>query len=563
MLNCSYKSLKHALGKDISEEELRTILFDMGYELDAVLGDELAIEITAERLDVLSVQGMARAMKAFMTGVPPQKYTVHDSNQTVRITQAVSDVRPHTVCAIVRNLQLDEERIKEIIDVQEKLHATLGRGRRRGAIGIYPLEDIKLPITFDAKLPNEIRFQPLEADGVMSASQIIAEHPTGKAYGHLLQGYDVFPYFHDATGAVLSVPPIINSQTTGRVTEHTTDIFIECSGHELDILDELLVYLTTMFADMGGDVYSMKVAYPDGSVRTTPDLSPQKRVLHTSTIKKYLGLELEETQLEKLLGQMMYTIVSKDRISADELLKNVGLDTIYTLSAPCYRKDLWHQIDIVDDVARAYGYNKLPLTLPQVASTGKRLEMSRLVDELSEVMAGLGFLETYTFGLTGKVEQLEQMNLDEEKVSFVSVANGNEVQTMLRVSLLPQQLTSLAINRKYPLPQKIFEGAFVVKPDASKDVKSRNDMHFSAMITDKTVSFTQIRQILDAVLASRGIKVDVQAADHPSFLKGRVGKVYCNGKVIGIIGEVHPQVLTNFGIMSPVAAFEINLEDLN
>ncbi|MCA9477983.1 MAG: phenylalanine--tRNA ligase subunit beta [Nanoarchaeota archaeon] len=564
MLNCSYNDLKKAIGHDLSEEELRTVLFDMGYELDAVVGDELAIEITAERLDVLSVQGMARAMKAFLSGKPLSPYQVHDSNQIVTITPAVSKVRPHTVCALVKNLHLTDALIKQIIDVQEKLHATLGRGRRRGAIGIYPLEAITLPITFTAAKPQDIRFHPLESDREMSAIEIIEEHPTGKTYGPLLQGYDMFPYFVDAKGDVLSVPPIINSEKTGRVNISTTEIFIECSGHEQSVLDELLVYLTMMFADMGGEVYSMKVAYPDGSTRVTPDLSPQNKTLHVSNIKKYLGLELEEKIIEELLAKMMYTIVSKDKVKGEDVLDRAELETVYHLQAPRFRYDLWHEIDIVDDIARVYGYNKLPLTLPVVNTIGSRLELSRMVDELSEVMAGLGFLETYTFSLTGKEEQLVQMNIDEDKIDIVNVSNGNEVQTMLRVSLLPQQLTSLAINKKHPLPQKIFEGAFVVLPDETKDVKARNEMHFSALITDKTVSFTAIKQTLDALLASRGLEkeITIQKTEHPSFLKGRSGKILYQDKPIGIIGEVHPQVLERFGIASPVACFEINIEPL-
>lgn len=563
MLNCSYTSLKQALGRDISEEELRSVLFDMGYELDTILGDELAIEITAERLDVLSVQGMARAMKSFSSAQAIKPYIVRDSNQVVRITQAVSSIRPHTVCAIVKNLRLTEENIKEIIEVQEKLHATLCRGRRRGAIGIYPLEHITLPITFDASTPDKIKFNPLEAEQEMSAVDILQDHPTGKMYGHLLSEYDLFPFFHDGKGEILSLPPVINSEKTGRVTTQTTDVFIECSGHELDILDELLVYITTMFSDMGGDVYSMKVAYPDGSIRTTPDLSYVKKTLHTSTIKKYLGIELTENDLDILLSKMMYTVVSKQKSSSQAVLTQ-ELDTIYTLLAPPFRKDLWHEIDIVDDVARAYGYNKLPLTLPQVVTTGGTLKLSRFVDEMANVMVGLGFLETYTFALSGKKEQIEQMNLEEEKLRFVSIVNGNEVQTMLRISLLPQQLTSLAINRKYSLPQKIFELAHVVHPDSSKDVKAVNSMHFSAMITDKVVSFTQIKQVLDAALASRGLHQDirVEQIQHPSFLKGRVGKVYYKDTSIGIIGELHPQVLDNFGIMNPVACFELHVDRL-
>ena len=81
----------------------------------------------------------------------------------------------------------DDEKIKEIIDIQEKLHATLGRKRKKAAIGIYPLEKIKLPIKFEAKKPEDIKFIPLEASKEMNGRQILSQHPTGREYGFLLE----------------------------------------------------------------------------------------------------------------------------------------------------------------------------------------------------------------------------------------------------------------------------------------------------------------------------------------------------------------------------------------
>ena len=133
---------------------------------------------------------------------------------------------------------------------------------------------------------------------------------------------------------------------------------------------------------------------------------------------------------------------------------------------------------------------------------------------------------------------------------------------MLRVSLLPNQFSALANNRNKPLPQKLFEGAFVVIPDETQDVKSRNELHMSAVIADKIVTYTQIKQTLDALLRTRGIEITVKETSHPSFLKGRVGVVIYEGTPIGVIGETNPKVLENFGLITPVAAFEINIEKL-
>lgn len=544
----SYDALKKSIGKEISVKEIEAALFDMGMELEGLEGDALSIEVTAERFDLLSVVGLARALKAYMglTHESP-KYETHHDGYIVHIKKSVSQVRPYTVCAIIKNLHFDDEKIIEMINVQEKLHATLGRDRKRGAIGIYPLESITLPITYLADKPQNIVFAPLGYQREMNALQILSTHETGRSYGHLLEGKDVFPYFKDAKDNVLSLPPIINSERTGRVTEKTTEVFIECSGFDKQHLHELLTHLVTMFADMGGEIYSMTLDYEGGKKEETPVLEPLKKTFSFGSIKKYLGISLDETETKRLLHKMMYDVIATG--------------DVWTVTAPPFRHDLWHEVDIIDDIARAIGFNNLPLTTPSVSTVGDTLPISDLREDLAESLVGLGFLETYTFALTGDQEQITNMNLD-TNTSRITIKNGNELQTMLRTSLLPQLLQSLVHNRNRSLPQKIFEGAYIVLPDESKDVKSRNEMHLSAMITHKQLTFTHIRQVLDATLQTIGKKAMVKTANHPSFIEGRCGHVIVDEKIIGVIGEIHPQVLTNFGLGNPVVAFEINIEPL-
>ena len=554
-ITISYEALKKELGKPLSIEELENGLFDMGMELDSVEGDDLAVEVTAERLDLLSLQGLARALKSFLglsPNVPRYRTLQGDETYAVKITDKVKQVRPFTVCAIVKNIQFSEERIREVIDVQEKLHATLGRGRVRGAIGIYPLETIQLPITYTADTPQNISFVPLGETREMTGAQILSQHETGREYAHLLEGLDMYPYFVDAKGNILSMPPIINSEKTGRVENSTTDIFIECSGFDKILLNELLTNLTTMFADMGGDIYEMTLKYESGESEVTPNILSKKRSFSNKTLEKFIGLKLTLEELKPLLRKMMYEFVDAEYKDNDEIILHV--------TAPAYREDIWHEIDIVEDIARAYGYNNLPLTFPNISTIGDTLPLSDLREELATVMVGMGFLETYTFGLTSKIDQLEHMLLDEQKVGFMPVANGNETQTMMRISLLPEQLKCLVHNRNQPLPQRIFEGSFVIIPDASKDVKCKNELHFAAAMTDKKVTFTQMRQALESLLKSKGLLPSFKPVEHPSFISGRAGVVIINNVAVGIIGEIHPQVLTNFGIVTPVVAFEINIE---
>ena len=126
--------------------------------------DTLEIEIFPNRPDIISMQNFARAFKAFIGKSPGlKKYKVNspEKNFKVKIDSSVKSIRPFTACAIVKNLKLDDEKIKSLIDLQEKLHTTLGRNRKKVAIGIYPLEKIKLPIIYEARSPDKIKFVPL------------------------------------------------------------------------------------------------------------------------------------------------------------------------------------------------------------------------------------------------------------------------------------------------------------------------------------------------------------------------------------------------------------------
>src|SRR3989339_373987 len=162
VLDTSYKYLTKLLGRKVDKKELEDTLFEMGLELESSEGDSLRIEITPDRPDLISTQGLVRALRAYMNiklGMPV--YIAKKSDVKVIVKPSVKNVRPYTVAAVVKNLEFDDEKIKELIWIQEKLHATFARNRKKAAIGIYPLKAISPPITFSAEDPDKIKFVPL------------------------------------------------------------------------------------------------------------------------------------------------------------------------------------------------------------------------------------------------------------------------------------------------------------------------------------------------------------------------------------------------------------------
>jgi phenylalanyl-tRNA synthetase beta chain len=258
------------------DEKMQERIAMFGVPVESITDEEIHLEIFPNRPDLLSYQGFKRSFLAFLgkkTGLIEYEAKKPEKDFRVIIDSSVNDVRPYTVCAIVKDLKFNEEKIREIIEIQEKIHLTVGRKRKKLAIGVYPLEKIKLPITYKAVEPDKIKFIPLESDREMSGLQILQRHPTGKEYAHLLAGKTKFPIFIDADERILSMPPIINSQLTGKINPETSDVFIECSGFDFEILSKCLNIIVTSLADMGGKIYQMKVEYE--KTKITPNLKPE------------------------------------------------------------------------------------------------------------------------------------------------------------------------------------------------------------------------------------------------------------------------------------------------
>ena len=209
------------------------------------IGGQFGAHIVANRVKPLSalIIGVLFTILGISLYVLDQNDDSSASKSTenkVIIEKSVKKVRPFTSCAIVKGIRFDDNTINEVIDIQEKLHGSYGRNRKKLAIGIYPLEEIKLPIRFLARKPEEIKFQPLESEKEMSAAEILEKHPAGKEYSPLLAGKIKFPLFIDGKKQILSMPPIINSELTGKISEKTREVFIECSGFDFEILEKCL-----------------------------------------------------------------------------------------------------------------------------------------------------------------------------------------------------------------------------------------------------------------------------------------------------------------------------------
>ena len=538
---------KRQFEKDVGklDEKMQNKIALFGTNLEKMDENELELEIFPDRPDLLSYQGFKRSFLAFLgkkVGLKEYRINKPEKNYSVKIESSVKEIRPHTMCAIIKDLRFDENKIKEIIEIQEKLHTTIGRKRKKVAIGIYPLEKISLPITYKALEPDKIKFIPLESEKIMSGLEILQKHPSGKEYSHLLKGKAKFPIFIDDKNQILSMPPIINSELTGRITEKTRNVFVECSGFDLYSLEKCLNIITTTLAEMGGKIYQMKLNL--GEIKQTPTLKSEKRKISLENTNKLLGLELNEKQLKQFLEKMGHNYNAKT--------KEVEIGS--------WRTDILHEVDLIEDVAIAYGYENFVPEIPEISTIGQEDQKEMIKKKIAEILIGLKMVEISNYHLTNKKDQFTKMGINEKtEENILEVLDSKTEYNVLRKNLSPYILKTFSRNIDSEYPQKIFEigKVFQLKSDKIKEIEKLSIGLCSG-------NFTEIKQILEYLERMLNIKLELKQSEKnpPHLIDGRTGKIMFKDKEIGEIGEVHPKILRNWKIKMPVSILEIDLEEI-
>jgi len=270
--------------------------------------------------------------------------------------------------------------------------------------------------------------------------------------------------------------------------------------------------------------------------------------LRVGYANRLLGLQLDAAQMADLLLTAGFGVESVSEGSLG-------------VQVPCYRVDVMHQVDLVEDIAIAYGYNNIEPFWRELPTTGGVKPEQRLVDVARELMVGLGFQEVLTYTLSNPESLFVKMN--REKTRIVEVANPKVLTlSCLRNWLLPGLMEFLGNNQSVEFPQKVFELGKVTVLDETRETKTRDEEWLAAVTTHPTASFSEIKSALDAFLMNFGADWRIKETAHPSFMEGRVGTVIVGGTVVGVLGEVHPLVLESWKLENPVAAFEINVQEI-
>ncbi|MCL4435305.1 MAG: phenylalanine--tRNA ligase subunit beta [Thaumarchaeota archaeon] len=543
VITLHYDRMLALLRRPLSKPNLVETLPYLGLDIEEEAEEYVRVEFNPNRPDFSSEWGVARAFNGllgFETGAP--RYQVGKSGVAVKVDGSVHDVRPFFVGAVVRNVELDDEAIRQIMAMQDDLDNGLGRRRSKVSTGLHNLDAVKPPFTYKA-VPPSFEFTPLGQGREMSMAEILREVETGQKFGHILKDFSKYPVIMDREGTVLSFPPVINGEAT-RVSTETRNMFIDITATDGKAAEDVLAVLLAALADQGGQLESIEVNYPS-SRSVTPNLAATKMNVEQSYVNRLLGLNLGQEEFTECL--------KRSRLGVEQAGETI------TVEIPRYRSDILHPVDIVEEVEIGYNVANLTPTFPASIGVGRLSSRLSALDAAREVLIGLGLIEAMNYSLISR-EMLASMRGGAEPGRELRVENPKSGEhEYLRGSLIASLLSTLSKNIHEEYPQKIFEiGKIFYR---GEDGEPREEYRLAVALAHAEANYTEAKSYLASFLKHlRGLECATIPRDDPVYVLGRAAEIRVDGKDIGSIGEVAPAVLDVYSLRVPVSAFELRIE---
>ena len=535
------KYLFGCLGFSTTDREVVRNMEGMGLSIEETSGKEMAVEFPANRPDLIGTVGMARALRHFMRRTRKFDYRLKapGSTDTINVGRHVASVRPFIAALIVRKMQLGEVQLLDIINMTEKLSDTFGRHRGKIALGLHDLKNAKAPFFYDAY--EDEYYVPLGRSRQMKYSEVVALEEKGALYGRLASGEKRYAALKDTLGT-MSLIPVLNSERT-RITAATREMLVDITGTSQEVVGKVADLLAADFSDMGFEVGQVNIRYGKKE-EITPAMQGSTTEIPLEQVQREIGVKIGFNNAILLSNKMGY------------MASLVGKRMRFR--SPAYRLDVINDQDVVEDIAVAYGYDYIQLADIVSDQQGSLEQATKRHEQLSTVMVGLGFDEEMDSYLTSQETNFAAMRIEEKGAITIQNPKSSSA-TMLRTWLLPSLLRDTGASMHDKMPIKLFELDMAFELEDARPVE---DYHLAAIACYPQANFNHIKAVLEGISRKLGMGLEVRAGRHSSFIEGRCAKISVGGRHVGTMGEVHPEVLSNFGIEEATVALELNLSPL-
>lgn len=560
------------LGRRCSPAELEEIFPAAKAELDEwnpnegpageAGGDKRSIKIElndTNRPDLWSTAGVARQLRLH-AGAPRPEYpffsregALKPASRKVRVEESVKGVRPFLAGFVVKGGGVTDCVLKDMIQTQEKLAFNFGRKRKTVSMGIYRCGSIHWPVSYKGVAPDSVRFVPLQGDHSMTLTEILAEHPKGKDFASILQGQPLHPLLVDASGAILSYPPIINSADLGAVKVGDTELFVEVTGTDMPSVALSASIVACDLTDMGYSVEPVAVEYaydtPFGKSLVFPYYFQKPVSVEAARVTKLLGRNFSVQEVAGAVSRMGSTVETHGQY--------------VTAFPPEYRNDFLHAVDLVEDVMIGCGMASFTPERPKDFTIGRLSPIEVFSRKAKSALVGMGYQEMiYNYLGSGK-DYVERMGISAS--DLVRISNPmSENYEFVRNSALPSLLGSESVSSKAAYPHMLFEVGKVALRRKSENYGVATRQYLSLLSAHVGADFNEIAAHIATLLFYLGREFSVaepEAAD-PRFIAGRQAAILYKGQPIGVYGEIHPRVLEAFSITMPCAGAELDLDSL-
>ena len=302
-----------------------------------------------------------------------------------------------------------------------------------------------------------------------------------------------------------------------------------------------------------------------------PNPREQKVIeLDLTLVKRILGIDLPVREIIDYLERINCEILDPERVPNISSTPESNLPI--SVKIPKFRGDLNIEQDLLEEIARLYGYDKLTPTLPerdlQAVIPNKGLQINRLI---GEIMASEGFDEIYSYTFIGK-QLLERLSLNsKDNVKLINPLSP-ELE-LLRTSLIPNLIDKALLNASNYDEFSIYEKGRVIFKDIDPETKLNIQPENIAALSfskEHKLLFYQIKTSLMSLAEGLNINLKFSKTIRGRFenLKnifhpGRSAGIYLNEEIIGVISELHPKIKMDLNIKGNIAYWELDLSAIS
>ncbi|MDR1950421.1 MAG: phenylalanine--tRNA ligase subunit beta [Spirochaetaceae bacterium] len=485
----------------------------------------------------------------------------------VRVESSVRQVRPFLAGFIAGGRAITDAALRDMIQTQEKLAWNFGRRRRTISMGLYRIAIIQWPIIYRGVDPDSVSFVPLQWDAPLTLREILKQHPKGKEYAFIQEHEPIHPLLVDSKGAVLSYPPVINSADLGAVQVGDTDLFIELTGTDQSSVTLAASIMACDLADQGYAIEPVEVEYEydtpfgsafgEGKRITTPFYFQEPVFCSLARIEKFLGEKLGAAECVGALERMGVRAEGAVAAERGDTLRTEGV----LARPPEYRNDFLHAADVAEDVMIGRGLSSFKPERPRDFTIGRLTPITLFSRRVKEIMIGLGYQEMIYNYLGSYRDLVERMRGDGGRI--LRIANPmTENYEYVRDSVLASIMMSESVSGHSVYPHRIFEIGKIARRDPAENYGAGTRQFLGFVHAARDANFNTAAGQLQTLFYYISREYGVEESADPRFIPGRAASILYKGEKIGVFGEIHPQVLENWGLTMPGIAAEIDLDAL-